>query len=59
MRDLDGKLQEAENYSNQWKPVSIEIVQDQSENMKVHRIVILIYISSNKLMVNISSLAFP
>ncbi|XP_028414557.1 dystrophin-like isoform X10 [Dendronephthya gigantea] len=34
MRDLDGKLQEAENYSNQWKPVTIEVVQDQSDNMK-------------------------
>ncbi len=35
MRDLDVKLQEAENYSNKWKPVSIDIVQDQSDNMKV------------------------
>ena len=35
MHDLDGKLQEAENFSNQWKPIHIDIVQDQSDNMKV------------------------
>jgi hypothetical protein len=35
VHDLDVKLQEAENYSNQWKPVTIDIAQDQSDNMKV------------------------
>jgi hypothetical protein len=71
MRDLDGKLQEAENYSNQWKPVSIDIVQDQSENMKVLTIVILMFFVLDssiedrrikvlpQLTILISSLAFP
>ena len=35
MHDLDVKLHEAENFSNQWKPVHIDMVQDQSDNMKV------------------------
>ena len=35
MHDLDVKLHEAENFSNQWKPVHIDVVQDQSDNMKV------------------------
>lgn len=35
MQDLDDKLQESENYTNQWKTVTVDGVQDQSENMKV------------------------
>ena len=44
--EMDVKLQEGENYSNQWKPVTIDVAQEQDENMKV-RVVFLAYTKYN------------